>query len=150
MSRIPDDGRTADGSASCARGSSAAARRASARLGRIPKNSTPVLALKPHSRSPAVTRRRRKTTLHTTRASEQPTTENVESLAMYRPSSREYEVSLTFSGQAAAVMSALMNDLDVDTPSEVIKHAIPLLLSTRGKEILLRDPKTGAIEIVAS
>lgn len=149
MSRMPDDGRTAAESALSARGSSADSRRAGARPGRIPKNGTTVLVLKPHGRSLAVTRRHRKT-LRAIRASGQPTAENVENLAKYRPRTREYEVSLTFSGQAAADMNELMSDLDVDTPSEVIKHAIPLLLSARGKEILLRDPKTGTIEIIAS
>lgn len=148
MSRMSEDGTTAHGSALSARGGSADARRANARLGRLPKTSTPVLAMKSTRRSaPAITRRHRKA-LHAGRDPGPPERENVESLAMYRPYSRNYEVSLTFSGQAGAVMSELMTHLGVDTPNEVVKRAIPLLLSARGKEILLRDPKTGAIEIV--
>lgn len=148
MSRMSEDGGTAHGSAPSPHGSSADGRRTNVRLGHIPKNSTPVLAMLPTNRSaPAVTRQHRKA-FRAVRASRQPEPENVESLAMYKPGSRKYEVSLTFSGQAGVVMSELMTDLRVDTPNEVVKRAIPLLLSAQGKEILLRDPKTGAIEIV--
>jgi hypothetical protein len=79
---------------------------------------------------------------------DQLVTENVESLAKYKPISRNYEVSLTFSGEAGAAMSGLMADLGVKIPNEVVKLAIALLVSARGKEILLRDPVTGAIEVV--
>lgn len=148
MSRMSEDGTTAHESALSAGDGPTDAQRANAGLGRIPKSSTPVLAMKTADRStPAVTRRHRRA-LHAGRDPGQPERENIESLAMYRPGSRNYEVSLTFSGQAGAVMSELMTHLGVDTPNEVVKRAIPLLLSARGKEILLRDPKTGAIEIV--
>ena len=105
--------------------------------------------MKPADRStPAVNQTASQGAPNADRDPGQPERENVESLAMYRPGSRNYQVSLTFSGQAGAFMSELMTHLGVDTPNEVVKRAIPLLLSARGKEILLRDPKTGAIEIV--
>jgi hypothetical protein len=75
-------------------------------------------------------------------------TESVESLAKYKPVSRNYKVSLTFSGEAGAAMSGLMTELGVNIPNEVAKLAIALLASARGKEILLRDPVTGAVEVV--
>ena len=147
MSRMPEDGSPAHGAALGARGSSLSAQRTNARLGTSPKSATPVLAIKPTGRPRTASRQRRKS-LRAVRAPEQPAPENVENLATYRALTREYQVSLTFSGQAAAVISELMKDLGVDTPNEVVKQAIPLLLSARGKEILLRDPATGAIEIV--
>jgi hypothetical protein len=74
--------------------------------------------------------------------------ENIESLANYKPRSKTYSVSLTFSGEACSVMSKLMAELKVDNPNEVIKPALSLLISALGKEILLRDPKTGIVDLV--
>ena len=74
--------------------------------------------------------------------------ENVESLESYRPTGRKYQVALTLSGGAGAAMSKLMTDLNADTPNEVVLRAIALLASAQGKEILLRDPKTGATEAI--
>ena len=45
-------------------------------------------------------------------------------------------------------MRNLMVHLKVDNPNEVIKPALSLLVSALGKEILLRDPKTGIIDLV--
>jgi len=45
-------------------------------------------------------------------------------------------------------MRELMTDLRVNSPNEVAKRAIALLLSAREKDILLRDRKTGALEAV--
>jgi hypothetical protein len=75
-------------------------------------------------------------------------TESVESLAKYKPGSRKYEVSLTFSGEAGATISGLMTELGVNSPNELVKLTIALLASARGKEILLRDPMTGVVEVV--
>ncbi len=76
--------------------------------------------------------------------------ENVDNLDKYKPASKTlgvYDVSLTFSGNAGRNMSDLMDWLDVKTPNEVVLRAIALLLSAKGKEILLRDT-TGTIESV--
>jgi hypothetical protein len=78
----------------------------------------------------------------------QPGPENVESLADYKPGSKTYRVSLAFSGEAGSAMGRLMANLKVDNPNEVVKPAIALLLSAQGKEILLRDPQTGAVQMV--
>jgi hypothetical protein len=72
----------------------------------------------------------------------------VTSLADYRPTGRSYEVSITFSGDAAVSMSKLMVQLKVDNPNDVVKRAIALLLTAEGKQILLVDPKTGTAETV--
>ena len=45
-------------------------------------------------------------------------------------------------------MSGLMTDLGVNSPNEVVKLTIALLVSARGKEILLRDLMTGTVEVV--
>jgi hypothetical protein len=74
--------------------------------------------------------------------------ENVESLAKYRSSAKKYQASLIFSDEAGTVMGELMTRLEVDSPNEVVLRAIALLVSARGKEILLRDLKTGAFEAV--
>jgi len=74
--------------------------------------------------------------------------ENVESLEKYRPGSRKYQVSLTLSGEAGASMSQLMTQLGAESPNEVVLRAIALLASAQGKEILLRDRKTGMTEAV--
>jgi hypothetical protein len=74
--------------------------------------------------------------------------ENVESLAKYRPGSRKYQISLTLSGEAGASMSQLMTQLNAETPNEVVLRAIALLVSAQGKEILLRDRKSGMTETI--
>lgn len=74
--------------------------------------------------------------------------ENVESLAKYRARTQKYRASLTFSDEAGTVIGELMYRLEVDSPNEVVLRAIALLVSAQGKEILLRDLKTGALEAV--
>ena len=74
--------------------------------------------------------------------------EEVESLLNYLPGSKRYQVFLTFSGEAGATMGSLMVTLNASSPNEVAKRAIALLVSAQGKEILLRDPKTGTTETV--
>lgn len=74
--------------------------------------------------------------------------EIIDSLAEYRPGSTTYEVSLTFKGEAGILFGMLMSEFNTDNPNEVVKRGIALLMSAHGKEILLKDPKTGAIEIV--
>lgn len=73
---------------------------------------------------------------------------NVTNLGKYQPSGKTYQVALTFSGEAGASMSQLMRDLKTEDPNEVALRAIALLLSAQGKEILLRNPKSGATEAV--
>lgn len=76
--------------------------------------------------------------------------EPVDSLDQYKPTSTKlgvYEVSLTFSGNAGRNIKDLMDWLDVKTPNEVVLRAIALLLSAKGKEILLRD-NAGTVESV--
>lgn len=80
------------------------------------------------------------------RSSGMAESENVESLASYRPGSRKYQVSLTLSGEAGASMGLLMTQLNTGNPNEVVLRAIALLASAQGKDILLRDRKTGATE----
>jgi len=74
----------------------------------------------------------------------------VTSLSQYQPSGKKYEVSLTFSGDAATDIKDLMTWLSVDTPNEVALRAIALLhlAKSKGKEIALRDPKNGSYEDV--
>jgi hypothetical protein len=74
--------------------------------------------------------------------------EDVKSLANYEPRSKTYRVSLIFSGEAGSIMRELMAELQVNTPNEVVKPAISLLMSAVGKEILLRDPKTGTVNLI--
>ena len=148
MSKMAADGRTAQRSTLGTSVSSASARRAEGRLGRTRKNRTPGLVVKPGGRPVSDMTQQHRKTLHAAEASEQPEPENVESLTDYRPSEMKYEVSLTFSGEAGAVMSELMTSLHVDTPNDLAKRAIALLLSAQGKEILLRDPKTGGVRAV--
>jgi hypothetical protein len=64
------------------------------------------------------------------------------------PAGKTYQVSLAFSGEASTAMSQLMINLGVDSPNEVAKRAIALLLSAQGKEVLLKDPKTGTTEAI--
>jgi hypothetical protein len=148
MSKMEEDGRTAQRSTLGTRDRSASARRAEGRLGRTRKNRTPVLGVKPGGRPVSDITQRQRKALHAGGGSEQPKPENVESLTDYRPCEMKYEVSLSFSGQAGAVMSELMTNLHVDTPNDLAKRAIALLLSAQGKEILLRDPKTGGVRAV--
>jgi hypothetical protein len=77
-------------------------------------------------------------------------TEPVTSLNKYQPSGKEYEVSLTFSGDAATDIKNLMNWLGVKTPNEVALRAIALLhlAKSNGKEIALKDPRNNAYEDV--
>lgn len=79
---------------------------------------------------------------------ESPSPDNIESLAEHRVSTRKYEASLTFSGEAGEVIRELMSRLGVDSPNDVVLRAITLLVSAQGKEVLLRDAKTGALEAV--
>jgi hypothetical protein len=65
-----------------------------------------------------------------------------------RPSGRQYQVSLNFSGEAGAAIKQLMVNLGVDSPNEVAKRAIAFLLAAQGKEVLLKDPKTGDTELI--
>jgi hypothetical protein len=74
--------------------------------------------------------------------------ENVESLEKYRPGGRKHQISLTLSGEAVASMSQLMTQLSTENPNEVVLRAIALLASAQGKEILLRDRKTGVTEAI--
>lgn len=73
---------------------------------------------------------------------------NVESLSSYRPSSKMYQVSITFSGEAAISMNELMIQLKAANPNDIVKRAIALLLAAQGKRILLLDPETGTAEAV--
>jgi hypothetical protein len=77
-------------------------------------------------------------------------TEPVTSFNKYQPASREYEVSLTFSGDAATDIKDLMKWLNVKTPNEVALRAIALLhlAKSKGKEIALRDPRNDTYEDV--
>ena len=74
-----------------------------------------------------------------------PQPENVSELP--RPGTKKYDVSLTFSGDAAKDMNELIANLGADNANEVAKRAIALLLSAQGKEILLRD-RNGKVEAV--
>lgn len=74
--------------------------------------------------------------------------ESVHSLNDYRPTGKTYQVSLTFSGDASQQIGDLMARLHTDDINEVVKRAIALLVSAKGKDILLRDPKTGSAEAV--
>lgn len=73
--------------------------------------------------------------------------ENVPSLTDYLPNAKKYEVSLSFTGEAAKAIDDLMDSLEVDSANEVAKRAIALLLSAQGKEILLKD-RNGKIQAV--
>jgi hypothetical protein len=76
--------------------------------------------------------------------------ESVSSLNKYQPSGKKYEVSLTFSGDAATDIKDLMTWLEVENPNEVALRAIALLhlAKSKGKDIALRDPKNGSYEDV--
>ena len=77
----------------------------------------------------------------------QPEPEDVDSLTGLT-SEMKYEVSLTFSGAAGDSMGELMVTYNAPTPNDLAKRAIALLLSAQGKDILLRDQKTGATRAV--
>jgi hypothetical protein len=77
----------------------------------------------------------------------QPQPEVVTNLKKLRD--KQYEVSLTFSGEAAEAMMELMTDLEVDSANEVAKRAIALLLEAQGKDIMLRDRQTGKTTAIA-
>ena len=74
--------------------------------------------------------------------------ENVASFEKYRPAGKTYKVALNLSGAAGEDMSELMTRLNTENPNEVVLRAIALLISAQGKDILLRDRKTGASETV--
>lgn len=120
----------------------------SRRGGRSPKSTIPYSATGRTDRADAAVLTHRRRGLGGAIGPDQLVTESVESLAKYRPGSRKYEVSLTFSGEAGNAMSQLMTDLGVNSANEVVKLTIALLVSARGKEILLRDPVTGVMEMV--
>lgn len=148
MSRMAKDGRTTRGLILDVHGKSPSASRADARMRRTQKNKTPILAVILGGRSVSDVRQRHHQAFDGARDSGQLEPEVVESLVDYMPRVMTHEVSLTFSGQAWAVMGKLMTSLDVDTANEVVKRAIPLLIWAQEKEILLRDPRTGMVEIV--
>lgn len=151
MSGFREGGGTAGTSALGARGPHASATRAKGGMRRKPKNRTSVLAAAESTDRPScehVLSLRRRNGLRAVGDVRQPKPENVEDLEEYKPGIKKYQVSLTFSGEAGVVMSELMNKLDVDSPNEVVKFTIALLLSAQGKEILLRDLKSGVVEVV--
>jgi hypothetical protein len=112
------------------------------------KNRVPVLAAESIGRSDRELVLARRKGLHVVRNFGPPKPENIESLAKYKPDSKKYQVSLTFFGEAGAAMNELMRQLKVDSPNEVVKLTIALLVSARGKEILLKDRETGEVEVV--
>jgi hypothetical protein len=71
----------------------------------------------------------------------QPKPENVTNIG--KLAEKQYEVYLKFSDDAGEAMSDLITSLGADSANEVAKRAIALLLEAVGKEILLKDPKTG-------
>lgn len=108
-----------------------------------------------HIRATQTTDRFRRPTLlrkfkeiQTVESAETSSLGNIESLEKYRLTTKKYQASLTFSGEAGEIMRELMSKLEVDSPNEVVLRAITLLVSAQGKEILLRDAKTGALEAV--
>src|SRR5215471_14351735 len=113
-----------------------------------PKNTIPVLATEPTDRPDPTPVLRQHKGLNTVGDLGQSKPENVESLTKYGPSTKKYQASLTFSGEAGRVMGELMTRLEVDSPNEVVLRAIALLISAQGKEILLKDLKTGALDAV--
>jgi hypothetical protein len=76
--------------------------------------------------------------------------EAVTSFDRYQPSGKKYEVSLSFSGDAAVDIKDLMAWLGVDSPNDVALRAIALLhlAQSKGKELALRDPTSGSYEDV--
>jgi hypothetical protein len=152
MSSDREDGRRGETSvvALAPRRTSATGVRAKSRMGRRPKGKAYIRAVEPTDRldsgRPLITRQRKG--FETTENSERSGPEKIESLERYIPGGKKYEVSLTFSGEAGAKIGELMTKLDVDTPNEVVKLTIALLLSAQGKEILFRDPETGVVEVV--
>ena len=124
-------------------------RRTTARQRRQPRDGTPTLKIVPdeHDRLSLAHLSEHKIVQSSGDVSE-PTPENVERLDNYKPRGRTYKVSLIFAGEASSAISKLMTELKAENPNDVIKHALALLLSAQGKEILLRDPKTGAVTLV--
>jgi hypothetical protein len=76
----------------------------------------------------------------------QPEPEDVTTIG--KLADKKYEVYLTFSKDAGEAMSQLMINLGVASANEVAKRAIALLLEASGKEIILRDPKTGQTKAI--
>jgi hypothetical protein len=112
------------------------------------KNTVPVLAIELTDRpDPAQAFQQRKS-LWGIDDFRQSKPENVVSLVKYKPATKKYRVSITFSGEAGAIIADLMIGLEVDSPNDVVLRAIALLVSAQGKEILLRDLKTGALDAV--
>jgi hypothetical protein len=72
----------------------------------------------------------------------QPEPEPVESLDGLT-SEMKYEVYLAFSGAAGNNIGELMATYNAPNPNDLAKRAIALLLSAKGKDILLRDRTTG-------
>ena len=152
MSSTTDDGQRGGTSvvALNQRGTWPASVRAKGKMGRKLKSMVPSPARAVADRFDscrAVASRQRKG-LRATENFGQLSPQNVESLEKYMPGSEKYQVSLTFSGEAGARISELMAKLGVDTPNEVVKFTIALLLSAQGKEILFRDPETGVVQTV--
>ena len=150
MSRTTEDGRAAKVSALSVRGASGGVARAGRRIRRKPKERVPLLVAEsndpPEPYNVPIPHQRRG--LQGIGDFGQPEPEKVENLEKYRPVSRKYQVSLTFSGEAGTSMSDLISKLNVCDPDEVILRAIALLVSVQEKEVLIRDPKTGLVEIV--
>jgi hypothetical protein len=112
------------------------------------KNSVPVLATEPTDCPDSASVLRQSKGLRAVGGFGRSESENVKSLAKYRSGSKKYQASLTFSGEASTVMGELMTRLDVDNPNDVVLRGIAILVSAQGKEILLRDLETGAVEAV--
>jgi hypothetical protein len=85
---------------------------------------------------------------HATQAFMQSIPINIDSLAKYRPVSKNHQVSIAFSGEAGAAMGRLMSKLELANPNDVVKLAIALLLTVQGREIRLTDTKTGEVQVV--
>jgi hypothetical protein len=150
MCSAADDGRSTETLALTATSASTGGRRArSRRRCKPPKDGGPTLVLAPGPSSCVELAHPYQSNVEwAAQGFELSDPENVESLAKYKPRRKTYRVSLIFSGEAGSVMDELMTELEVDNPNEVIKPALALLLSARGKEILLRDPKTGVVGLV--
>jgi len=69
--------------------------------------------------------------------------EKVESLDAYRSEAKTYDVSIAFTGEAAATMRRLMNVLGTSNPNDVAKRAIALLDEATQKDLILRDRQSG-------
>lgn len=116
---------------------------------RRPAAGAPIFGTVPLStRNPDHLRVRKRRSLQVAGNLTQQVPENVESLEEYRPGIKTYRVAINFSGEAGAGISNLMAELNAGSPNEVVKRAVALLLSARGKEIILREPETGLVELV--